>query len=412
LNSAFWAAFFLAIVLVIGVFLMAPWYAELSTEQQSVTPIIRALTPVFIFMSLSSVLAAQLRRRLDYKTLARRTVLANLISGIVAIVAAFCGFGIWTLVFQLLIFYFVSMLVLWRNEPWRPSAVFSIIALRELFGYSGRITFVKILELLETRGIELIIARFTKVEILGNYSFASKTQQAANQLLAAPLGEASISIFSRHQLNRKYLAELMFSRSVISVALITPIFVFIAVTADKIIPFVFGEKWVGAIITFQVLCVLAGLRSVTYIYIAILQAVGAADAIVRITIMRLLGCIIVLPVLITHFSIEGVAFALLIGQVVVIPVVMSYVKNQLDVGICEMLLVLLRPLFILAISLIVLYSAIGIFNNWMPDIFSFVLSLLLSVTIFCILTIHMVDPVKKMSLAFFQKLQNIFKKAD
>jgi O-antigen/teichoic acid export membrane protein len=409
LNSAFWSIITFAAILAVSTFFIAPWYAGLSKNPNSAS-IIMALIPIFFFMGLSSIPAALLRRRLNYKILARRTVLANIISGITAIVVAFCGFGIWAFVSQLLVFYLVGLIVLWCNETWRPNLSFSFSALRELLGYSGRITFVKVLELLETRGMELIIARAFGVAPLGNYALASKAQQAANQLLAAPLGEALISIFSRQQSNRELLVQLLLSRSVMVVSIIVPAFVFIAATADKFIPLVFSEKWTGAVMTFQILCVLASLRVITYVYVAALQAIGAADAIVRTTIVRLLGCIVSLPILLQSFSIEGAAFGLLFGQILAIPILINYLRNHFCIKISSILVVLVRPLIVLAMTLVVGYLSMLVFAMFLPELYTFFLSLLIGIIVFFVTIVSTVDLVRDNMQALFKKIRSVLEK--
>ena len=383
LNSAFWAVVVFSVVLAIGVIFIAPLYARLSGSPNA-APVIMALTPIFLFMGMSGIFAALLRRRLDYKTLTRRTILANIISGVVAVAAAFSGLGLWTFVIQLLVFNLVGLVVLWRYESWRPEATFSFTALKELLGFSARITFVKILDLIETRGVELVIARNLGVVVLGNYSLASKTQQTVNQLLASPLGESAISIFSRLQSDREAFLKSVFIRQEIAVALVAPIFVLIAVTADWLIPLVFGDKWMGAVVAFKLLCLLAGVRVVVYIYEAVLKALGAANAVIVMTVIRIFGWLVFLPFLMKSFSIAGVATALLIGQIISIPVGMKFVKDRLDIKMSTMFFVFIKPFLTIVFAVFIGYLSSLLLTGYLSSFTLFILTLLIGIVTFCI----------------------------
>ncbi|MFX8535485.1 oligosaccharide flippase family protein, partial [Acinetobacter baumannii] len=81
--------------------------------------------------------AALLRRNLEYKVLATRSLFANTCSGIGAIIAAVHGEGVWTFVYQQLIYHSVSTFVLWKNETWRPKLFISFEYLQEMAVFSS-----------------------------------------------------------------------------------------------------------------------------------------------------------------------------------------------------------------------------------------------------------------------------------
>lgn len=319
LSSAFWATLLIAATLVLATFLAAPVFAT-AFDSPGIEPVIMALSPVFIFMALASVPAALLRRELNYRTLARRTALSNLLSGIAAIVAAASGFGVWTFVLQQLVYQSVGTWVLWRNESWRPQLMFQRVALSELFSFSSRITFVKMLDLIETRLVELLIAKHVGIASLGNYALAIRAQQSAQQLLAAPLWESSISIFARMQTDRSALAVAFRDRTLLVVIFIMPAFLFAAGSAKALIPAVFGAQWQDAVAPFQVLCILGAMRSLIFLYGAAMQAVGAASISVWVAVIRTAATLLVLPFTFVYGPV-GVAWTLVVGQIAALPII-------------------------------------------------------------------------------------------
>ncbi|MDR2924684.1 MAG: lipopolysaccharide biosynthesis protein [Azoarcus sp.] len=312
LSSAFWGAMGLGLILSVAVYLIAPWYAEVF-KIKSIEPIIAALSPIFLLMGLSSIHPALLRRKLNYKVLAFRTMFANFISGMTAIAVAFNGFGVWTFVIQLFVFYILNFIVLWCNEPWRPNVVFSFVSLKELFRYSGYIAFTKFIDLVETRGVELIVARILGVTILGYYMLAMKLFQALNQLFAAPLWDSSISILARLQLQRERFLDTLKQKTKFTELYIAPLFLIVFATSDILIPLAFGEKWIAVIVPFQFLCLLGALRAGGFLLVVALQAIGDVSAVVKAGIVRVIVTFISVWLMLDK-GLLGVVLSILLGQ--------------------------------------------------------------------------------------------------
>jgi O-antigen/teichoic acid export membrane protein len=326
INVAFWATLFCGLIMVLVTLFGASFFAR-KFDAPSIEPLIMAMSPVFLFMAASSIPAALLRRSLDYRTLARRTGLSNFISGGVAIGAAIAGLGVWAFVLQVLCFNAVGTFILWRRESWRPQWQFSNQALKDLAGFSVRITFVKLLDLAETRVVELIIGNSLGLTALGNYALAARAQQAASQLLAAPLWESSVAVFSRQQKNSQALSQALEQRCVLAATFVVPAFLFAAAAAQALIPAVFGVKWHSAVLPFQILCVLGAVRAVAFLYGCVLQGIGEGNASVYMAGVRLLLILGSMPLLLKYGA-SGVAAALLMGQLLSMPFAFRLMRQK------------------------------------------------------------------------------------
>lgn len=398
LSSAFWATLAIAATLVFVTFATAPIFAS-AFDSPGIEPVIMSLTPIFIFMALASVPGALLRRELNYRTLARRTALSNLLSGIVAIIAAANGLGIWSFVLQQLVFQSVGTWVLWRHESWRPQLVFQRSALGELFRFTSKMTLVKLLDLIETRVVELVIARYLGVLALGNYALASRAQQSATQLMAAPLWESSISIFARKQGNQAELAAALNERAQIVAFFITPAFLFAAVNAAVLVPTVFGDQWRDAIVPFQILCILGAVRSLAFLYGALLQAVGEAGASLRISIIRTTVTVCALPLLLS-FGPSGVAGSLLIGQLVALPFVLRIVFVKLGLTANTIFQNIKKPLLAACIAAVASLVFIDQLEMMVPELLFTVVDMGFSIIVY-ISVLIVISPQKLSQLAQF-----------
>ena len=351
LSSAFWATLLLGLVMAVGSLVAAPYFAS-AFDSPGAAPLVMAITPVFIFMALNSVPAALLFRELNYRTLTRRTALSNLLSGIAAIAAAISGWGVWTFVLQQLVFQAVSTAVLWRNEAWRPKTIFNSQALGELFSFSSRVTAGKLLDLLETRVVELIIARYLGIVAVGNFSLAARAQQAATQLLASPLWVSSIAVFARKQTDKQALVGSLRERIHLAALFIAPVFLFAAASADSLVPAVFGRQWIEAIVPFQILCLLSAIRSMTVLLGSALQAIGVANASVWTGLTRTGAVLASIPALIDQ-GINGIAICLVIGQIASLPVLFGFFSKLFGTSIRQIFSSAYLPIFLAAVTALV-----------------------------------------------------------
>ena len=147
LDTAFWTNMIFGVTMTLVSIGASGLIAGLFDEPD-LAEIVRWLSPVFIFAGLSGVQQAILKRELAFKKLALREILAIVAGGIVGVVLAFLGFGVWSLVAQTLTKRLVGVVVLWGVSDWRPSFRFSKKHFTELFSFGLNIIGTNVLNFL------------------------------------------------------------------------------------------------------------------------------------------------------------------------------------------------------------------------------------------------------------------------
>jgi O-antigen/teichoic acid export membrane protein/polysaccharide pyruvyl transferase WcaK-like protein len=391
INAAFWTTMACGITLVLLALTCAPLFAR-AFDSEGIQPVIMALSPVFLLMALSAVPAGLLRRSLDYRTLARRTATANLLSGAVAIVAALMGLGVWSFVLQQLCFHVTGTVILWRHETWRPRWAFDRRALHDLSGFSARITFVKLLDLAETRVVELVVGRQMGLALLGNYALAARAQLAATQLLAAPLWDSSISVFARAQINRDALLDAIASRSLLAATFIVPAFLLAGGSGAVLVPAVFGSQWHDAVAPFQILCLLGALRTIALLYSSAVQATGAAGAMVQVGIVRCACSFLVLPLLLP-FGPAGVAASLLFGQMAAVPIIFRVIRLSLEIQAMPIIRQIAKPVLAAVLAAAVGFAIANFAQTRVNPVVGSVMSLGISAALYALLIVALMPRV-------------------
>ena len=125
LSTAFWGNF-VSGVLICAIALGAGFLAAGFYGQPLVRPIFAALSLRFVFTGASSTQVALLSRQMKFSTLTVVDIVGIVSGGIVGVVMALAGAGVWSLVGQAVAFSFSEMVVLWFVTSWRPKRMFSM----------------------------------------------------------------------------------------------------------------------------------------------------------------------------------------------------------------------------------------------------------------------------------------------
>ncbi len=134
-NSVFWVNVLLGF-LITGIFQLLASFVAGVYHQPVLESIIRVYSLVYLIGSFNIVQDTLLQKKLEFKRLFFMEAFAIFISGAVALVLAFNGFGVWTLVWQYLLIAIISSIVLWATSSWKPRFSFKSSSIKELHKFS------------------------------------------------------------------------------------------------------------------------------------------------------------------------------------------------------------------------------------------------------------------------------------
>ena len=171
LSSIFWLLIFISIG-IIGVFmglaqLIAWWY-----ENQMLIEIVMVLSCTIFFQAMSMVPDALLQKRLKLKTQGLVWLIAFGVSFGLAIYLATRGYGVWSLVYQLLFFYGLQAVASLLAVKWKPDLVFSITSIQQHFAYVRPLLGSESLTYVATKIDDYLIGKYQGATELGVYNRA------------------------------------------------------------------------------------------------------------------------------------------------------------------------------------------------------------------------------------------------
>jgi O-antigen/teichoic acid export membrane protein len=238
LDTAFWLNAALGIVLTALIVLCAGPLAE-ELGEPSVTPILRVLSLSVLIRAVSVVPTGMLMRELKFRSLSLRSLAASVFAGIVGIVGAFSGLGIWSLVLQVLIGDFVSTAVLWRATAWRPGFRISRQCLRQLNSFGAPVLGAAALVLVGRRLDIMLIAGSLGLLTLAGYSMAQRLFHIANQVLNKSSDAVTLSALARLVETPDRRRDAFYKIIELSSVLYFPVYAGLALLAEPLIVTIF-----------------------------------------------------------------------------------------------------------------------------------------------------------------------------
>jgi PST family polysaccharide transporter len=275
-SAAFWFNLSVSTLFAGGLCLFAGVISSMVHEP-GLTGILRGLAPLLVFSALGGIHASILKRRLEFKLLAVQNLVCTMAGGIVAIIFAFRGFGVWALVIQQMTYAVLCAIMLWCSESWRPGFDFSMADLKDLAPFAIHITSSAFLDFFNRRSDDFLIGCFLGPVVLGYYSLAYKLLLTFTRLINSPFNNVAFSAFSRLQQDGPELRRFFDHLTRLTGAIAFPVFLGLAAIAPEFLTALFGQRWIIAAPVLRILCIVGILHSIAFLHGALLRAVGRAN---------------------------------------------------------------------------------------------------------------------------------------
>lgn len=252
-STVFYWSIVASLVMMCIIWLVSPIVAEYYNTP-ILNKVLRVQSVLFLFHALGVVQNAKLTKELSFRTLATRNIIASASGAVIAVVMAYNGYGIWSIVAQELVMAIVGTTLLWISCKWIPTLEFSRRSFLRMFKFGSYVFLSTIIDTLYRNVQSLIIGRRFSMMELGYYTQARKLENvpidSASSVVASVLFPALSSI------NNDYDRLKMVVRKSISVVTFAsfPAMLLLAIVGEQIILFLYGAEWSASIPMYQILC--------------------------------------------------------------------------------------------------------------------------------------------------------------
>lgn len=248
--------------------------------------LIQVLGIGLLLNSLSMIQRAILTKDLNFKLQTRVSVISSSASGILAIIMALNGFGVWSLVALTLSRYAFSTLFLWIWSTWRPIWIFSKKSFDELFSFGSKLLISGLIDTIYRNVYNLIIGKYFSAAELGYYAQADQFQSLPSQNLNTIITRVSYPVLSIIQNDNVKLTS-SYKKLIKSTMFITFILMMLLVAvARPLILTLIGEKWLPTVIYLQMLCFVGMFYPLHALNLSMLQVQGRSDLFLKLEIIK------------------------------------------------------------------------------------------------------------------------------
>ncbi len=313
-DAAFWAGLAVGILLAVGWWLAAPLVAAAFAEP-SLTGILRPLAALFALHGLGLVPRAQLTRALDFRSLTLIEAVASLGAAAAAIAMAACGFGVTSLLVQLLLGAALSNVAAWTRTPWRPRLRFRMQRLAALLAFSRSIWASNALNYVVRNLDDVLVGRYLGSLALGLYGRAYRLMLLPLRTLSTSLGSVLFPSLS-HLQNDTRRARSLYLRTIGLISFVTaPMAIGMFAVADDFVLAVLGPQWTECVPLLRILCPLGLTQSVLTTVGALYRSQGRPDLELRVGLV-LKTALVVGIVVGLQWGVVGVAAGYAIASLV------------------------------------------------------------------------------------------------
>ena len=284
-NTMFITNMAMSIAMFILLYLFAPIIAQFF-ERGELISLCRVMGLILIIQALSITQATILSKSLDFKTKTKASFISAVLSGIVGIVMAFAGFGVWALVGQQLsrsAFYTIS---LWLLVRWRPSFSFSKDSFHYMWSFGWKLMLSGLLGNIWNQLYQVVVGKYYSSSTLGQYTRSKEYASIFSSNLTAIIQRVSYPALAEIK-NDKDRMVLAYRRIIKETMFVTAFSMFsLGAVSEPLIYCLIGPQWNDAASFLPLICLSMVLYPLHSINLNMLQIQGRSDVYLYLEIIK------------------------------------------------------------------------------------------------------------------------------
>ena len=347
LRIAFVISWLIAILVFLAGFLAHRLYQDERVEQ-----VLHLLAVNFLLLPLSSVGMALLRRAMSFGKICIINIVAALLQAVVSVFFALQGFSYLSLVAGAIVSTVATVLLTLYFVSMRRFMATTLSAVKSVIRKTGSLSANSVLYEFGVAFPEMVIGKAIGFSAVSYFSKALSTLDVVDKIVLGALRPILLPYLSEISRQRKIEDSDVNNLLSFPLAVTWPLLLFIAVNADMIILFLFGEQWGEAAALVPVLCVAAAIKNIISVTSPIIIANGDYKMALRYQVINQVFRIVAILIG-ASFSLVGVCIAVVVSEVFAASWIMRFITKAYDLS-ARLLLITLFKLFLMQLALILL----------------------------------------------------------
>lgn len=253
-------------------------------------PVIWTIAPVlFLVLPINALCVVQtvmFTREFRFALLSKVVFVASLVSGVVAVVMAVMGWGIWALVAQRLLMMGIKALAFWSIRRWRSDASLSLASLRAMAPFSLRLLATDLIASVYNNVAQLFIGKIHNTSMLGYYSQAQKLKDLpVISTVQAVQGVTFPALSQIKDDDTKFSAGYLRISEMLAFV-VFPLMLGMVAVAEDMFLLLLGDKWMPTVPYFEILALSGLFYPLGVVSYNVLKSRSDGAVIVRLEIVK------------------------------------------------------------------------------------------------------------------------------
>ena len=360
-NTVFYFNIVVSALLYLILYVSAPFVADFYDTPQ-LCSVMRVVCLGIVFNSFAVVQRALLTIRIDFKTQAKAALTAAAISGIVGIVMAWHGLGVWSLVVQQLLNLGVNTGLLWLLSKWRPRLVYSWLSFHELFAFGSKLLASGLLDTVYRNIYPIVIGKLFSASSLGHYTRAHQFSEFPSSNVTGIIQRVTYPVLCEIQNDDVRLANIYRKFLKLSAFVIFPLMAGLAAVAGPFVNIMLGSQWGFCGQLLQVICFSMMWYPVHSINLNLLQVKGRSDLFLRLEVIKkILGVAVLCAT--APFGLIVMCYGQIFSSLVSLVINTYYTGKLINVGFVRQM----RDLLPTTILCLIMFTLILLVNHFIGN---------------------------------------------
>lgn len=298
-NCVFIASLGIATILYIILFCGAP-YISVYYSEPLLVPVVRIIGLMLFIQAFFATRNAVIHRNMQFKLLFYCNMIGSVISGILGILAAKFGFGVWALVIQQLSQQVIVTVLLFAKLHWKFEWQFDLKRFQEIFKFSIGVMGGSLFSYIGSSIYNLVIGKKYSVADLGYSDKGGQLPMQVSLYTFSAMSSVLLPTLSSYQDEEIVFKRIL--RKVISMTafIIFPLMLGMLVTSNEIIIVLLTDKWLPAVRIMQYMCVYYIATPFLLVNVQVFYALGHGFLRIKTEVIRL--CLLVGGLIVFSFG--------------------------------------------------------------------------------------------------------------
>ncbi len=313
-STVFYFNLSVAILFYLILFFSADFIAEFFKEPKLIS-IVRVISLTIILNAFGLIQQTQLTKEIKIKVQTKISFVANLSSGILAVILAYTGFGVWSLVFRNLLNMFLRNLLLWILNKWQPKLIFSVASFKEMYAFGSKLFLSGLLNKIFENIYYFIIGKYFSAEQLGYYSRADTFARLPSSNINGVVQRISYPVLVKFQNDNVRLKNALKRLLKMTMFLSTFFMALMVALSKSLIIVLIGNKWLPSVFYLQLLSFSLIFLPLSSLNLNMLNVKGRSDLFLKLEIIKKS---LAVPVILSgiFYGIEFMLYAMIINSVI------------------------------------------------------------------------------------------------